>query len=60
MPVVKIDLWAGKTQEQKKELIEDITAAFERQGISKEALHIIINDIPKENWGWAGKPASEL
>ncbi len=60
MPVVKIDMWVGRTPEQKKELIEAITAAFERQGTRKEALNIIINDIPKENWGIRGKPATEL
>ncbi len=60
MPVVKIDMWVGRTPEQKKELIEAITTAFERQGTKKEVLHIIINDIPKENWGPRGKPATEL
>ncbi len=60
MPVVKIDMWIGRTPEQKKELIEAITTAFERQGTRSEDLHIIISDIPRENWGTRGKPATEL
>ena len=60
MPVVKIDMWVGRTPEQKKELIEAITAAFEHQGTRSDALHIIINDVSRENWGTQGKPATEL
>ena len=60
IPVVKIDMWSGRTPEQKKKLIEGITDAFIGIGTPKEAVHIIINDVSKENWGTSGKPASEL
>ena len=59
MPVVTVNMWEGRTVEQKKQLVEGITTAFEKIGTPKEALHIILNDISKQNWGHAGKLASE-
>ena len=59
MPVVIVEMWEGRAIEQKKQLVEGITAAFEKIGTPKEALHVILNDIPKSNWGHAGKLASE-
>ena len=59
MPVVIVEMWQGRTIEQKKQLAEGITSAFVNIGTSAEAVHIIINDIPKHNWATAGKLASE-
>ncbi len=59
MPVVTVDMWEGRTIEQKKQLAADITASFEKIGVPKEALQIIIKDIPKHNWAIGGKLASE-
>jgi 4-oxalocrotonate tautomerase len=59
MPVVTVEMWEGRTVEQKKQLVEGITDTFARIGVPREALHIIIQDIPKHNWGHAGKLASE-
>ena len=60
MPVVIVEMWEGRTDEQKEELIRGITEAFERIGVPAEALNIIIHDIPKANWGLRGKQASKL
>ena len=59
MPVVTVDMWAGRTIEQKKQIAADITASFEKIGVPKEAVQIIIKDIPKHNWATGGKLASE-
>jgi 4-oxalocrotonate tautomerase len=59
MPVVTVEMWEGRTIDQKKQLVEGITDTFARIGVPREALHIIIQDIPKHNWGHAGKLASE-
>ena len=59
MPVVTIDMWEGRTIEQKKQLAEGITGSFTKQGTPAEAVHIIINDHPKHNWASGGKLASE-
>jgi len=60
MPVVIVEMWKGRTDEQKEKLIKGITEAFERIGVPAEALNIIIHDIPKANWGLHGKQASKL
>jgi len=59
MPVVIVEMWEGRTIEQKKQLSEDITASMVRIGVPKEAVQIIIKDNPKHNWAIGGKLASE-
>ena len=59
MPVVTIEMWEGRTIEQKKQLVEGITSSFEKIGTPKEVVQIIIKDIPKHNWATGGKLASE-
>lgn len=59
MPVVIVEMWEGRTPEQKEKLIAGITKAFEDIGTRIESLHIVIHDIPKTNWGSGGKQASK-
>ncbi len=59
MPVVTVEMWEGRTIEQKKQLVEGITSSFVQIGVPKEALHIILKDVPKHNWAIGGKLASE-
>ncbi len=59
MPVVIIEMWEGRTIEQKKQLAEGITSAFEKIGTPPEVLHIIMKDNPKHNWATGGKLTSE-
>ena len=58
MPVVHIYIWKGFTEQAKKKVIEGVTKVFAELGIPKEAVEIIIHEIPKENWGIGGEPAS--
>lgn len=59
MPVVTIEMWEGRTVEQKKKLVEGITAAMVSIGVPPDAVQIIIKDVPKHNWAIAGKLCSE-
>ena len=59
MPVVIVEMWEGRTIEQKKRLVEGITSVMTGMGIPAEAVQIIIKDVPKHNWAIAGKLASE-
>ena len=59
MPVVIVEMWEGRTIEQKKQLVEGITSAMETIGVPPEAVHIIIKDNPKHNWAIGGKLTSE-
>ncbi|MGY3747505.1 2-hydroxymuconate tautomerase [Vagococcus salmoninarum] len=56
MPIINIQMLAGRTPEQKAGLIKDVTAAVVKNtGASPEAVSIIISDMEKENYGLAGK-----
>lgn len=59
MPVVIVEMWEGRTLDQKRQLVDGITAAFTKIGVPAEALHIIMRDVPKHNWATGGKLASE-
>jgi len=55
MPVVTVQLWEGRTVEQKRALVQAITEAMvEHAGARPDALHVILQEIPRENWGLAG------
>ena len=60
MPVVTVEMWEGRTVEQKRQLVEGITESFVQIGVPREALHIIIKDVPKHNWAIGGRLASEM
>jgi len=59
MPVVTVEMWEGRTIEQKKQLAEGITSTLVKIGVPQEAVHVIIKDNPKHNWATGGKLASE-
>jgi len=55
MPVVTVELWEGRTVEQKRKLVSAITDAMVAHAeANPEALHVIIHEISRENWGRAG------
>jgi phenylpyruvate tautomerase PptA (4-oxalocrotonate tautomerase family) len=49
MPVITVEMWAGRTIAQKKSLAREITAAFTKIGTAAEHIHIIFKDNPKHN-----------
>lgn len=56
MPIVHVDMIKGRTDEQKKGLVEDIVKAVETHtGASKDAITVIINDIEKSNIATKGQ-----
>ncbi len=55
MPVVTVDMWEGRSHEQKKQLAKDITEAFVKIGMPASAVHIILNDHPKSCWAVGGE-----
>jgi len=59
MPVIIVEMWEGRTIEQKKRLVEGITSSFAQIGTPTEAVQVIIKDNPKHNWAIGGELASE-
>jgi 4-oxalocrotonate tautomerase len=59
MPIVTVEMWLGRSTDQKRLLIESITDAFVKIGTPKEQVTIILKDNPKFNWAEGGKLSSE-
>lgn len=54
--IIEITMFPGRTKEQKKALIERVTAKLaERLSIAVADVFIVINEPADENWGMAGK-----
>jgi 4-oxalocrotonate tautomerase family enzyme len=60
MPIVRIEMWSGRTAVQKKELTRVITdAVVNIAHTTPEATIVIFQDIAKDDWAQGGKLASE-
>ena len=60
MPSIRIDLFEGRTPEQKKNLVKAITqAVVDTLGGSPESVDIILYDIKRSDWATGGKLWSE-
>ncbi|WP_269768746.1 2-hydroxymuconate tautomerase [Vitreoscilla filiformis] len=61
MPFAQIYLLEGRTEEQKRAVIEKVTAALvEALGAPQQNVRVWIHDMPKENWGIGGQTAKDL
>ena len=59
MPVVIVETWTGKTDDQKAKMIMGITRVFVEIGVPGDQVQIIIHDVPKTNWGIGGEQTSK-
>ncbi len=60
MPLITVHMYEGRTVEQKRELVAALTEAIVRIAkTTPETTEVIINDVPRHNWGQAGKLASD-
>jgi 4-oxalocrotonate tautomerase len=61
MPFAQIYMLEGRTEDQKRAVIEKVTAALqEAVGAPKETIRVWIQDVPKQNWGIAGVSTKDL
>ena len=55
MPFVIVHMWEGRTLDEKRALAGAITQAMvEHAHANPDALHVVIQEYPKENWARAG------
>lgn len=61
MPYVNVKITrGGVTLAQKKKLVADITSSLvETLGKRPEHIHIVIDEVDPENWGYAGMLTTE-
>lgn len=56
MPTINVQLFAGRSGEQKRAFVEAITeATCKSLGCKPEAVDVIIQEVQKENWATGGK-----
>ncbi len=56
MPTLRVDLFAGRTIEQKRGLAVALTEACVKSlGVSPNSVDIIFNDVERHDWASAGK-----
>lgn len=60
MPILRVEMWEGRTPDQKRELAEVLTRETARIArCSPESIYLIFEDIKKENWAAGGLLCSE-
>jgi 4-oxalocrotonate tautomerase len=61
MPFAQIYMLEGRTDDQKKAVIEKVSQALvEATGAPIANVRVWIHDVPKQNWGIAGVSAKDL
>jgi len=61
MPIVRVEMWPGRTHEQKQKLAKAITEAMVEIGkTTPEATLIVFEDVDKSNWAQSGILASDV
>jgi len=60
MPFVQVKVWEGFGRENTAAAIKEITEVFTRMGKPAASVRVLVQEVPKTNWGIGGVPASEL
>lgn len=61
MPIMQVFLLEGRTEEQKRRLIGALTdAAVEAIDAPRESVRVLITEMPKSDFGIAGRTAADL
>ena len=61
MPFIRVDILEGRTPEQKRALIKELTEVTSRVlDTPAERVRVVITEIPKTHWGIGGVPVSEI
>ena len=56
MPIIRVEMFAGRSVDQKRALVRELTDAFVRAaGGRPESVHVVISDVDKSDWGSGGE-----
>ena len=56
MPIIRVEMFTGRTEEQKRALVNELTNAFVKTAGGKpESVTVVITDVDKVNWGVGGE-----
>jgi 4-oxalocrotonate tautomerase len=55
MPVVTVQMYEGRSIDQKRELVKGLTDVMVRvTGVKAEGVHVVIDEVKHENWSIGG------
>ena len=60
MPVVVVEMWEGRSTDEKRQLARDLTDAFVKIGIPAAAVNVIMRDNPRSCWAIGGEICSDF
>ncbi|MCX5782259.1 MAG: tautomerase family protein [Elusimicrobia bacterium] len=61
MPIVRIEMWPGRPAETKKKIAQDVTKSLvDNIGCPAQAVTVVFDDRPQENWAIGGQLQSEM
>ena len=61
MPFIKIELFEGRSQEQKDQIALEVTEVVSRlANAPKEAIHVFINDLPEGTYYPSGEMKKKI
>lgn len=59
MPIIRAEMWEGRTLERRKELVEVLSMETARIiGCDPSSVYVILDEVKKENWGAGGQLCS--
>ena len=60
MPLIQVQMFSGRTPEQKRKLVRALTDAFvQAAGSTPDAVDVILTDVEKSDWAHGGKLFSD-
>jgi 4-oxalocrotonate tautomerase len=58
VPIIRVEMYEGRSLDQKRELVDVLTREASRiLKCGPDQVHVVIENISKENWGLGGKLA---
>lgn len=59
MPTVIVHMWPGRDDQAKRRIVDGITRVFENEKVPRDAVEVLLFEIPKNHWASGGKLHSE-
>ena len=61
MPLIRVEMFEGRSEQEKRELAQALTKAFvDTCGGKPEAVSVIMRDVDKQDWAVGGELCSDL
>lgn len=56
MPIIRVEMFTGRTRDQKRALVKELTDCFVRTcGGKPESVQVVLVDVERQDWGAGGE-----